>query len=200
MGREEVKEVPYNLTMVYLLSAGYDGKKEKAFLKLYDSEFQKVFLWYDNTGHLPYCISKTPIKELKGNRRLLKYPGFIRLEEEKRLDTLNDEKIVVTKVIASNPLAIGGGRGGIRNLLDEAWESKIIYYQNYIFDNQLIPGMPYRVKKGNIEPLEYKLPYEIAIQIKNLYAVVNSISYINVIIINNKWYSSNIIFYSPPLI
>ena len=30
------------------------------------------------------------------------------------------------------------------------WESKIKYYQSYIFDRQLLPGMIYEVKNGNL--------------------------------------------------
>ena len=162
-------EAPRDLPLVYLLSAGYDGRREKAFLNLYDPESGRMYLWYDNTGHLPYCLSKEPVEELRKNRRLLEYPGFLRLERERRFDALRDEWIEVTKIVASNPLAIGGeGRGGIRNLL-ETWESRIIYYQNYIFDRQLNPGMPYRVVDGRLEPLGYKLPPEVASQMEDLF-------------------------------
>ena len=56
---------PDNLKASYLLSAGYDGKQEKAFLRLYEPESQQVYLWYDNTGHMSYCISKLSQDELE---------------------------------------------------------------------------------------------------------------------------------------
>ena len=119
---------PEQLPPSYLLSAGYDGKQEKAFLRLYEPESKQVFLWYDNTGHLSYCISKLTPDELGKNDRLLSYPDFLLLETEEKYDALADENIQVTKVIASNPLAIGGGRdGGIRNIIGESWESRIRY-------------------------------------------------------------------------
>jgi len=160
---------PEQLPPSYLLSAGYDGKQEKAFLRLYEPESKQVFLWYDNTGHLSYCISKLTPDELGKNDRLLSYPDFLLLETEEKYDALADENIQVTKVIASNPLAIGGGRdGGIRNIIGESWESRIRYYQNYIFDRRLIPGMPYRVVDGDLVAEEYELPAEIASEMEGL--------------------------------
>ena len=160
---------PEQLPPSYLLSAGYDGKQEKAFLRLYEPESKQVFLWYDNTGHLSYCISKLTPDELGKNDRLLSYPDFLLLEAEEKYDALADENIQVTKVIASNPLAIGGGRdGGIRSIIGESWESRIRYYQNYIFDRRLIPGMPYRVVDGDLVAEEYELPAEISSEMEGL--------------------------------
>jgi len=62
---------PENLPPSYLLSAGYDGKQEKAFLRLYEPKSQQVYLWYDNTGHLSYCVSKESADTLRENDRLL---------------------------------------------------------------------------------------------------------------------------------
>ena len=160
----EVSEVrgrraPENLPASYLLSAGYDGKAEKAFLRLYEPESRQVYLWYDNTGHLSYCISKESPGELGKIRRLMDYPDFRGFEQRKLYDSLADRRIDVTRVQASNPLAIGGGMGGgIRNIIGESWESRIRYYQNYIYDRALIPGMPYRVVDGDLVPVEYELP------------------------------------------
>ncbi|MCW3978138.1 MAG: hypothetical protein NWF12_00195, partial [Candidatus Bathyarchaeota archaeon] len=68
---------PEDLPTSYLLSAGYDGKAEKAFLRLYEPESQQVYLWYDNTGHLSYCISRESPEELRKNDRLVSYPDFL---------------------------------------------------------------------------------------------------------------------------
>ena len=164
IGNEEVvvprgRVAPADLSTSYLLSAGYDGKAEKGFLRLYEPKSQQVYLWYDNTDHLPYCISKATPEELRRNERLLSYPGFLSLEQVDRFDALRGETIKVTKVVASNPLAIGGqGRSGIRYVIGDSWESHIRYYQNYIYDRALIPGMPYRVEGGNLVEEEYALP------------------------------------------
>jgi len=166
-GEEELtptgRLAPDSLSNSYLLSAGYDGKLEKAFLRLYEPLSQQIFIWYDNTGHLPYCISKQTPEELRKNDKLLNYPGFLTLEQVEKFDALNDEKIKVTKVVASNPLAIGGqGKTGIRYIIGDSWESHIRYYQNYIYDRGLIPGMPYKVENRSLVEEEYALPKTVA--------------------------------------
>jgi DNA polymerase I len=169
-GQKEGHEAPNSLPLAYLLSAGYDGKRQKALLKLYDPETDEILLWYDNTGHLPYCYSKQSAEDLRKNKQLSSYPGLMRIEPEKRLDALQDQWIEASRIVVSNPLDIGGeGKRGIRNLLDESWESQIVYYQNYIFDRQLNPGMPYRIVQGSLEPVEYKLSPDVASQMEDLF-------------------------------
>jgi DNA polymerase I len=162
---------PENLPFSYLLSAGYDGKAEKAFLRLYEPGSRQVYLWYDNTGHLSYCISKERPEELRKNDRLMGYPDFLHLEQVERFDAIEDRPIRVTKIVATNPLAIGGGvGGGIRNIIGESWESRIRYYQNYIYDTGLVPGMPYRVEGGDLVEVEYALPERIRAELDELLA------------------------------
>jgi DNA polymerase I len=162
---------PDDLPPSYLLSAGYDGKQEKAFLRLYEPKSGQVYLWYDNTSHLSYAVSKQTPEQLRGNHRLMDYPGFLTLERVEKYDALADEPIMVTKVVATNPLAIGGGvGGGIRNIIGETWESRIRYYQNYIYDRGLIPGMPYKVEAGNLVPVDYQLPPDVKAEMQEAFA------------------------------
>jgi len=162
---------PSDLPPSYFLSAGYDGKQEKAFLRLYEPEARQVYLWYDNTSHLSYAVSKETPEQLRGNHRLMDYPGFLTLEQVEKFDALADESIMVTKVVATNPLAIGGGAGGgIRSIIGETWESRIRYYQNYIYDRGLIPGMPYRVEAGNLVPVEYEIPEDVRAEMREAFA------------------------------
>jgi DNA polymerase I len=162
---------PSDLPPSYFLSAGYDGKQEKAFLRLYEPESRQVYLWYDNTSHLSYAVSKETPEQLRGNHRLMDYTGFLTLEQVEKFDALADESIMVTKVVATNPLAIGGGAGGgIRSIIGETWESRIRYYQNYIYDRGLIPGMPYRVEAGNLVPVEYEIPEDVRAEMREAFA------------------------------
>ena len=162
---------PDDLPPSYFLSAGYDGKQEKAFLRLYEPESRQVYLWYDNTSHLSYAVSKETPEQLRSNHRLMDYPGFLTLESVEKFDAIADEPIMVTKVVATNPLAIGGGAGGgIRSIIGETWESRIRYYQNYIYDRGLIPGMPYKVEGGNLIPVEYELPEDIQAEMQEAFA------------------------------
>jgi len=47
-----------------LVSAAYDGDAEKVVLKFYDPRKHEINLWMDDTGHKPYCYSKSSIEEL----------------------------------------------------------------------------------------------------------------------------------------
>jgi DNA polymerase I len=152
---------PKNLDNCYLLSAGYDGEKQKAYLRLYEPESKEIFLWYDDTGHLPYLISKEHPEELEQNQRLVSHNGFKGLQQVVKHDALADEDILVTKVLASDPLSIGGGAGCIRSLLDESWESRIRYYACYIYDQGLVPGMPYCVIDGRLIRGNWSIPGEV---------------------------------------
>jgi DNA polymerase I len=101
--------------------------------------------------------------------RLIKHPGFEGFELAEKYDPLQDKSITVTKIIAKDPLAIGGRpKGCIRDIIPEdfpkiseapaasaevkVWEAKIKYYQSYIYDRKLLPGMIYEVKEGNLIP------------------------------------------------
>jgi DNA polymerase, archaea type len=160
---EEIKPVgrlaPENLPLCYLLSASYDGDEQKAYLRLYEPVSQQIYLWYDNTNHLPYCISRENPDELEKNTRLVKHEGYFFMEQVSKYDPLKDSEIKVTKVVAHDPLSIGGGRGvPIRTLLEDSWESHITYYQCYIYDRGLVTGMPYRIEGGNLVDAGWKIP------------------------------------------
>lgn len=122
-----------------MVSATYDGETKVAVLKFYNPNTQRIHLWYDNTGHKPYCYSKLPKDQLKDleNRSDVIKP----LMTEKKKDLLNDSTIELTKIIATDPLAIGGtsSERSIRNVI-EAWEADIKYYENYLYDKGLIVG------------------------------------------------------------
>jgi len=158
---------PENLPPSYFISATYDGKTGKALIKLYEPVSGKIYFWYDNTGHKPYCLTNLSPLELEKINRLMQHPGFDHFEIVDKIDPLLDKAVKVTKIVAKDPLAIGGRpKGCIRDIIPEdfpavaetpispeqikVWESKIKYYQSYIYDNNLLPGMIYEVKNGRL--------------------------------------------------
>jgi DNA polymerase I len=177
---------PENLPPSYFVSASYDGRQKKAVIKLYEPESGRIFFWYDNTGHKPYCLTNLSQYELEKIDRLVNHEGFNRFEILEKFDPLNDKKVKVTKIVADDPLAIGGRpQGTIRDIIPEdfptvsdvpyaredikVWESKIKYYQSYIYDRQLLPGMIYEVKNGNLVPKVLEEATENLNQIKKLF-------------------------------
>ena len=161
----EERIIPENLPPSYFVSAGYDGGKGLAYLKLYEPVSQRIYFWYDNTGHKPYLLTNIPPEELEKLERVINHPGFDHFEVIEKYDALYDRKIKVTKVIAKDPLAIGGRRGSLRDLIPKeyplkfgkekqvkVWEAAIKYYQCYIYDRGLLPGMPYKIENGKLLP------------------------------------------------
>ncbi|MHA1927952.1 MAG: DNA polymerase domain-containing protein, partial [Candidatus Thorarchaeota archaeon] len=154
------REAPKNLDASLLLSVDYvGGSKKKAILRLYNPSTKKLYFWYDNTGHQPYCYSNLPPQvvqeKVKSNR------GYVGSQVVELQDLLRDEKRVMTKVIAADPLSIGGTGGAIRDLLTEkvgnetvshAWEAAIRYRNCYSYDYNLVPGLMYKIENGNLVP------------------------------------------------
>jgi len=160
---------PESLPPSYFVSATYDGKTRKAMIKLYEPTSGQIYFWYDNTGHKPYCLTNLSQYELEKIDRLIRHPGFDHFEMMEKFDPLLDRSVKITKIVAKDPLAIGGRpRGCIRDVIPEdfpkvvatpispeeirVWESKIRYYQSYIYDRDIWPGMIYEVKKGALVP------------------------------------------------
>ncbi len=178
---------PSNLPPSYFVSAAYDGRQRKAIVKLYEPESGNMYFWYDNTGHLPYCLTSIAKEEMELFERVKTHEGFDHFEAEQRLDPLNDKPVEVTKIVCKDPLAIGGRPSGtIRDIIPEdfqgifgariqdagakIWESKIKYYQSYIYDRGLLPGMAYEVKDGNLVQVANNTATENLNKIRALFA------------------------------
>lgn len=143
---------PSEVRNCYLTSVEYDGDKRLAFVKLYNPETHTIHFWYDDTDHKPYCLSDQSIEALKQNEALVNHPGFDHFLRTTKHDGLNDREVEMTVIAAKDPLSIGGRpSGSIREML-RVWEADIKYVENYIYDRDLKPGMPYNVRKGKLLP------------------------------------------------
>lgn len=161
-----VDEVITTMPPALLVSATYDGQKKVVILKFYEPNSQKVLLWTDNTGHKPYAYSKLEPEELKF---LTERKDVIKLERKSKQDLLKDRTIDVTKIVVTDPLAIGGTQTdkSIRNII-ETWESDIKYYENYLYDNSLIVGRYYSIENGKIKEFSYPISDEVQLALKGL--------------------------------
>ena len=161
---------PENLPPSYFVSATYDGRQRKAVVKLYEPQSGRIYFWYDNTGHKPYCLTNLTPSQLEKIPRLMQHEGFDHFETEEKFDPLSFKNITVTKIVTSDPLAVGGKpQGTIRDIIPEdyprkensmaisqepkVWEARIKYYQSYIYDKHFLPGMIFEVRKGNLSPV-----------------------------------------------
>ncbi len=141
-----------------LVSATYDGERRVAVLKFYDPDEDRIYLWSDRSGHKPYCYSKQEEVDL---RYLLKERSNLeRIVTVPKYDPLSDKEINVSKIIAKDPLAIGGQENSLRNAIN-CWEADIKYYENYLYDNGLVVGAYYRIIDGKIIPVPFTVPREV---------------------------------------
>ncbi len=149
-----------NLSPSLLVSASYDGERKTALLKFYEPNSQTIHIWYDKTGHKPYCYSKLSPHDIPEDVK--KRSDVLDLKEEKKQDLLNDRPVLVTKIVATDPLAIGGSPGerSIRDRI-EAWEADIKYYENFLYDRRWVVGTYYRIEDSKILPLEHEIPGEV---------------------------------------
>jgi len=154
-GKEYVILAPDNLPPSYLIDVKYDGKNELAYVKLLNPEDGKVYRWYDNKDHLPYLlttVNKADIEDiLKGEKE------YIGCESVKKYSLLNGKELDLTKVLATNPLAIGGRDNSYRERIHPSFEANIRYHLNYIYDQALIPCLYYSIEKGDLKRIEPKI-------------------------------------------
>lgn len=156
----ENKTIPASL----LVSATYNSQNNCAVLKFYEPKSQKIILWEDQTNHKPYCYSKLNPEELDF---LSDRDDVEKIDSVKKHDMINDDGITVSKIIVSNPLAIGGTDKSIRNLID-TWESDIKYYENYLYDKSLIVGKYYKIENEKIIPENLQITDEVKLALKTL--------------------------------
>ncbi len=148
-----------------LVSATYDGANSVAVLKFYNMRDKRIYNWYDKSGHKPYCYAVLSEEESNNIRRK---NGILDIIKEKKIDVLRDRDIIMDKIIADNPLIIGGREDSIRNQLSKVWEADIKYYENYIYDNQLIPGIYYTINNNKIIEYQYKVADQVELALKSL--------------------------------
>ncbi|MHA1902398.1 MAG: DNA-directed DNA polymerase I [Candidatus Thorarchaeota archaeon] len=162
------RDTPENLPASYLLSVDYEGRRKKAVLQLYNPQTKKTHFWYDNTAHQPYCYTDLAPKIVEDRVKKGGFKGHFRTEEVQLKDLLRDESRSMTKVIADDPLSIGGRDDSIREHLIEhvntgdpaepvkkvshAWEAAIRYRNCYSYDRDLVPGLLYSIDKGDLIP------------------------------------------------
>ncbi len=128
-----------------LISASYDGENRRIVLKLYDPENQEIVLSPSSENHQPYLLTDLSVEELMGNQQLVNHHGFDRIEEIKKYDLLEGREKVLRKIIAKDPLSIGGTSTSIREIVGRAWEADIHYVWCYIYDTGKKPGLYYSI-------------------------------------------------------
>jgi DNA polymerase I len=162
-GLDEPLVSPYDAKTpesVHLIGIRYDGPSKKAVMQFYDEHSAHLLELPDPYEHHSYCLSDLPPNKIE--TLLDRFPEskkrvLMPIQRIERYDLISEQLRTFSKIEATDPLAIGGMRNSIRDLLPReggrAWEAKIRYHLNYIYDFQLIPSMPYQLTDGQIDCL-----------------------------------------------
>jgi DNA polymerase I len=89
------------------------------------------------------------------------------IEHAKKKDIILDKEIEVLKVLAPDPLSIGGTDNSFRERV-ASWEADIKYHENYLYDRALIPGAYYVRKDDQITTFEYPISDKVQSALKSL--------------------------------
>jgi DNA polymerase I len=164
-GFDSLPELPKDSRPMLLLSAVYSGEEKKVYLKFYDPQDKIIYQWRDRTDHKPYCYTKMDFAE-QAEQVAQKETKFI-LKRVKKQDIILDKEIEVLKVIAPDPLSIGGTDYSFREKVT-SWEADIKYHENYLYDRALIPGSYYVRKDEQITPFEYPISEKVQFALRSL--------------------------------
>ena len=161
---DELQELPENRPAL-LLSAIYSGDEQKVYLKFYDVEDNTIYFWRDRTNHKPYCYTKM---QYSGTvEKIIEQEKKYTLERTSKRDLISDREVELLKIIAPDPLSIGGTENSIREKVT-SWEADIKYHENYLYDTGLIPGAYYIRKREEIIQFQYQISDKVQQELKNL--------------------------------
>ena len=135
-----------------LLTSVYVGDEQTVFLLFYDIERNSLVAWRDRTNHKPYCYTKMEYKDRA--EAICNEDKKLSLHLTNKRDLINDQEIEVLKIVAPDPLSIGGTDNSVRERV-RSWEADIKYHENYLYDSGLIPGSYYRRKGDSIVNEDY---------------------------------------------
>jgi len=161
---EDLKELPENRPAM-LLSAIYLGEEQKVYLKFYDLHEHSICFWRDRTNHKPYCYTK--MQYFDTVKKIIETEQKFTLEQTKKKELITDKEINILKIIAPDPLSIGGTDNSIREKVT-SWEADIKYHENYLYDTGLIPGAYYFRKGEEISNFEHQISDKVQLELKNL--------------------------------
>jgi DNA polymerase I len=160
----DMQELPEN-RVVLLLSAIYSGDEQTVYLKFYDIKDETIYFWRDRTNHKPYCYTKMQYRSTV--ERIVEREKKYVLEQTIKKDLISDKEVDLLKIIAPDPLSIGGTENSIRDKVT-SWEADIKYHENYLYDTGLIPGAYYIRRGEEIKQFENQISHQVQLELQNL--------------------------------
>ena len=148
-----------------LLSSVYVGDEQTVYLLFYDPQENSLVTWRDRTNHKPYCYTKMEYKGIA--EAICNEDKKLSLQLTTKRDLINDQIIEVVKIVAPDPLSIGGTDSSVRERV-RSWEADIKYHENYLYDSGLIPGSYYKRNGESIVNEDYGISGTVKEALKHL--------------------------------
>ena len=90
-----------------------------------------IYFWRDRTNHKPYCYTKMQYSSIA--EKIIEKEKKYALQRTNKKDLISDKEIELIKIIAPDPLSIGGTENSIREKVT-SWEADIKYHENYLYE------------------------------------------------------------------
>ena len=140
----------------YIIDVKYDGELGKAVVLVYDNRNNTLYRWIDRTNHKPYFLTDKSPDELKSEKLdIEKIESFRSFEIVTKFHPIKRKYMKYTKIVVEDPLTVKTLRSRLEARGIDYWEADIKYHHNYIYDNLIVPGMPYKLDNK----LELKIEY-----------------------------------------
>lgn len=133
--------------MKYIVSSGYDAEANAVYLKLYDTDTDKLEEYIDKS-YKAYCLSDD----------LSSFGSSIpvtKVTKVTKYDALHDCNVDMFKGMFDNPLDVKKTHIKDEDFVEgmpKFWENHIKFFMGYIYDNNIRMGMPYNIIDKKLIP------------------------------------------------
>jgi len=119
------------------MSSNYNPNLNAVVLKLYNDETQQIEEWTD-VDYKAYFLASVKLNQ--------PIKGVINSEEVIKYDALKHENVPMWKTFVSYPSYVKQTHG-----IPQVYENHVKFFQGYIYDKNIMMGMPYGRKDGKLE-------------------------------------------------
>jgi len=119
------------------MSSNYNPNLNAVILKLYNDETQQIEEWTD-VDYKAYFLASIKLSQ--------PIKGVVNSEEVIKYDTLKHENVTMWKTFVSYPSYVKQTHG-----MPQVYENHVKFFQGYIYDKDIMMGMPYQRKDGKLE-------------------------------------------------
>ncbi|MEB3760554.1 MAG: DNA-directed DNA polymerase I [Desulfurococcales archaeon] len=153
----------------YIIDVKYDGDAKKAVVYFFSPKDNKLYRWFDRSGHMPYFLALAEPEELSSREiGVNRHESFMSYSKIEKINPLTGKRIKLTKINVTDPLAVRDLRQRLSGKGIPYYEADIKYHHNYIYDKHIIPGLLHKARK-DVSLLDYKVEEEALENVKKVF-------------------------------